>query len=295
MNPREEGFLLLTSHLGDPDRRPLTVAQLRQLAQRVTTSRKPLQERELEAADLVALGCDSKMTERILQLLSHTQQLKRYVRQGNDVGCIPITRVSHRYPELLRKRLGVDAPGCLWAAGDLSLLDSRAIALVGSREAAQEDLAFACEAGRQAARQGYVLVSGNARGADSAAQQACLEEGGRVISVVADRLSEHRQMEGVLYLSEDSFDAPFSPTRALSRNRVIHCLAQGVLVAGCTLGKGGTWDGTTKNLRFGWSPVGVFSDGSKATGELVRLGACGVSPEDLQSLDSLFPEEYGLF
>ncbi len=295
MNPREEGFLLLTSHLGDPGRRPLTVAQLRQLAQRVTTSQKPLQERELEAADLIALGCDSKTAERILELLSHTQQLKRYVRQGRQAGCVPITRVSDRYPDLLRKCLGTEAPGCLWAAGDLSLLNSRAIALVGSREAEKEDLEFARQVGRQAARQGYVLVSGNARGADCAAQQACLEQGGHVISVVADRLSDHKQMPGVLYLSEDSFDAPFSSARALSRNRVIHCLAQGVLVAGCTLGKGGTWDGTTKNLRFGWSPVGVFSDGSKAAEELVKLGGRAVTKEDLQRLDRLFSDEYGLY
>ena len=35
MNPRERGFLLLTSHLGDPDRSVLTVAQLRTLAMRI--------------------------------------------------------------------------------------------------------------------------------------------------------------------------------------------------------------------------------------------------------------------
>ena len=35
MNPRERGFLLLTSHLGIPDRKVLTQAQLRQLTQRI--------------------------------------------------------------------------------------------------------------------------------------------------------------------------------------------------------------------------------------------------------------------
>ena len=38
MIPRERGFLLLTSHLGDPERRVLTYPQLRDLAARVAAS-----------------------------------------------------------------------------------------------------------------------------------------------------------------------------------------------------------------------------------------------------------------
>ena len=51
MIPRERGFLLLTSHLGDPQRRPLTTAQLRTLADRVRYARQPQEDRELEQAE----------------------------------------------------------------------------------------------------------------------------------------------------------------------------------------------------------------------------------------------------
>ena len=44
MNAREEGFLLLTSHLGDPDRKPLTTAQLRTLWARVRGMDAPEEE-----------------------------------------------------------------------------------------------------------------------------------------------------------------------------------------------------------------------------------------------------------
>ena len=56
MNPREKGFLLLTSHLGNPDRRVLTTAQLRTLADRVRMMPKPESDRDLEETDLVSLG-----------------------------------------------------------------------------------------------------------------------------------------------------------------------------------------------------------------------------------------------
>ena len=102
------------------------------------------------------------------------------------MGCHPISRVGEEYPQSIHNRLGLDAPGCLWSRGDLELLQKPAVALVGSRDLAPDNLAFAKEVGRQAARQGYVLVSGNARGADRAAQDSCLEAGGEVIAIVAD-------------------------------------------------------------------------------------------------------------
>ena len=294
MNGRERGFLLLTSHLGDPDRRVLTVPQLRVLAQAVTGTELSDGHREVEARDLMALGFNRPSAQRILALLAGEEQLNWYLMEGSRQGCLPLTRVSTAYPLILRKRLGLDSPGCLWAKGNLTLLEKPMIALVGSRDLRDENLAFAYEAGRQAALQGYTLVSGNARGADQTAQDACLAHGGTVISVVADELKAHTGDERILYLSEDGFDLSFSAQRALSRNRVIHGLGRAVLVAQCTLGKGGTWDGTLRNLKDNWSPVFCFRDGSKAVEELLQMGAEPVLQASLADFSRL-KREQGLF
>ena len=45
MTPREQGFLLLTSRLGDPERKPLTVAQFRTLAKQVQAMAAPEESR----------------------------------------------------------------------------------------------------------------------------------------------------------------------------------------------------------------------------------------------------------
>ena len=287
MTGAERGFLLLTSHLGNPMRRPLTVAQFRVLTQRMQDSSKNPEDRDLVPEDLKALGYGTEMAERIVQLLSEEELLDHYLQRAKKLGCVPVTRVSEGYPLVVRKRLGMDSPGCLWARGDLSLLQEPGIALVGSRELQEETRKFAAEVGRQAALQGYVLVSGNARGADRTAQDSCLANGGKVISVVADELWKQPVRENVLYLSEDDYEEAFSAQRALSRNRVIHALGLKTFVARASLKMGGTWDGTVKNLRFGWSPVYGFRDGSEAMELLIQMGLWPVNMEDLQSFYDL--------
>ena len=67
-----------------------------------------------------------------------------------------------------------------------------------------------------------------------------------------------------------------------------------VFVAQANLQKGGTWDGTVKNLHFGWSPVACFRDGSEAALELEQLGAYLIDREDLKDFGNL-PEQTALF
>lgn len=295
MTDKEKGFLLLTCPLGNENRQRLTVAQFRVLAQRVAAMDVPREERELSADDLKALGYGADMAGRILALLDEDAVLEHYLQRGYRAGCQCISRISGAYPLRLRQKLGLEAPGCLWSKGDTGLLDGPKVALVGSRDIAPGQLAFAREVGRQAALQGYALVSGNARGADKAAQEACLAAGGRVISVVADALCRHEGRQNVLYLSEDGFDEGFSAQRAISRNRCIHALADTTFVAQADFQRGGTWDGTVKNLRFGWSKVCVFRDGSPAQKQLCDMGAQAVDMDQLDDLSAWFELEKSLF
>jgi predicted Rossmann fold nucleotide-binding protein DprA/Smf involved in DNA uptake len=294
LTAREEGFLLLTSNLGDPNRHPLTTAQARLLAQRVAAAPRIAEHRHLESRDLTAMGYSLEMAEHIVALLEDTVLLEHYLRRGQRLGCHPISRVGEEYPQTIHNRLGLDAPGCLWTRGELELLEKPAVALVGSRDLKQNNLVFAKAVGRQAARQGYVLVSGNARGADRAAQEACLEAGGLVISIVADELWKHPLRENLLYLSEEDYDSPFTVQRALSRNRCIHTLGRMVFVAQAEMKKGGTWDGTAKNLRYGWSPVACFRDGSPASLELEAMGAYLIDTDQLSDF-SVLQDQISIF
>lgn len=282
----KDGFLLLSSHLGNPDRKPLTTAQLRVLARRVMDC-GPFSGETLTEKTLLELGFSPQSAQHILALLEDQALLERYLQKAKARRCIPIQRGDGRYPLAVRKKLGLDSPGCLWAKGELALLDRPKVAAVGCRVLRPENRDFAYEVGRQAARQGFVLVSGNAPGVDQAAQAGCLDAGGQVISVVADALHSHLEQPSILYLSEEDYDMPFSPLRALRRNRVIHTLGQVVLVAQSRPGKGGTWNGTALNLQNRWTPVRVLDDGSEGAQALAQLGAQPIRAAELRDLTLL--------
>ena len=60
-------------------------------------------------------------------------------------------------------------------------------------------------------------------------------------------------------------------------------------------GRGGTWDGTVKNLRYGWNSVACFRDGSEASIRLEELGAWLIGMEDLADLGGLREPTQTLF
>ena len=81
MNPRERGFLLLTSRLGNPDRQVLSTAQLRMLALRMRGRECAQPEREMTRQDFIALGYDRETAERYLSLVSVLDKAGAYAIQ----------------------------------------------------------------------------------------------------------------------------------------------------------------------------------------------------------------------
>lgn len=289
MNRKEEGLLLLTSSLGDPGRKPLTPAQYIGLQGRVLAAREVGNRGEVELPYLCSLGCTAREGEHILELLSQTDRLSAYLERARGEGYICLTRLHPLYPKRLLRAMGREAPTVLWAWGDMGLLESRCLGLAGSRDILSPNAAFARRAGQEAARQGYTLVTGGAKGADYAAMESCLAAGGRVITVLPDGFRGHRPGRNRLYLCHDSFDLPFSSGRALSRNHIIHAMGDLTLIPQCGYRRGGTWSGTNANLEHRWSTVGVYRDGSPAAQLLASMGAVPVDLEALKDLSALCP------
>jgi DNA processing protein len=101
------------------------------------------------------------------------------------------------YPALLRDIR--ERPPILFTRGRLTE-DTRAIAVVGSRNASDRGLGIAGTIAAELARQGITVVSGLARGVDAAAHRAALEAGGRTVAVIGTGISrcypsEHRHLQ----------------------------------------------------------------------------------------------------
>ncbi len=291
MNIREWGVALLCTVIPGDELMPLTLAQLRTLGARVRAMGapdRPLD--ELRPEDLRRMGYPAPEAERICALLDREERLERYLDGARSKGIYPLTRLSPEYPERLRVLLGMNAPPILFFVGDAGLLAKPAIAVVGARVLHEPGRSFCRSIGALAAKEGQVLVSGNAVGADQTAQDACLGAGGSVICFLADELSRHLpKSDRELMISAGGFDLPFTNARALTRNHFIHAQGRKVFVAQCDSPKGGTWAGTTENLSHGWSEVYACDDGTPAMGELIERGATPVPKTGLHTLEEAVP------
>ena len=105
------------------------------------------------------------------------------LKQGRTLGATLLLHGEADYPRALMEI--ADAPPILWAKGDISLLNTPAIGMVGARNASSLGVRMARRLGLGLSEAGFTVVSGLARGIDTAAHEAALEGPGRTIAVMA--------------------------------------------------------------------------------------------------------------
>jgi predicted Rossmann fold nucleotide-binding protein DprA/Smf involved in DNA uptake len=104
------------------------------------------------------------------------------IARGQERGLIAVPWSAACYPAALGTI--VDPPFVLWTRGSLASLERPAVALVGSRAASPYGLAVAERLAGDLASRGIAVVSGLARGVDSAAHRGALAAGGSTIAVL---------------------------------------------------------------------------------------------------------------
>ena len=245
-----------------------------------------------------APGKSTVTAARVESLLARGMALGVSLERWERAGLWALTRSDSSYPERLKKRLRHRAPAVLFGCGNGSLVGTGGIAVVGSRNAGDDDLGFAGSFGRRAAEQGYSVVSGAARGVDEHAMLASLRREGTVIGVVGDSLlraatsqkyREHLARGNLVLVSPFQPEARFRAWQAMERNKYIYCLADAAVVACSKPSQGGTWNGAVEALRAEWVPVWLRSNrtGNSGNAELANRGGRWL-PDRVERLDVLF-------
>ena len=174
-----------------------------------------------------------------------------------------------------------DAPPVLYGCGEIGLLDTGGVAVVGSRQVDDKLIDYTQQIGRLVADSGRGVVSGGAKGIDRAAMQGGLQAGGIVLGVMADSLEraalshDNREplMDGRLVLiSPYDPSAGFNVGHAMQRNKVIYALADAALVITSDFQKGGTWTGAIEQLeRLRYVPLFVRMGENPGKGNLALM------------------------
>jgi DNA processing protein len=215
-----------------------------------------------------------------------------------------VTFVDADYPELLKQIH--DPPLALYVQGTLEKKDKQAVAIVGTRQASHYGLSVADRLGYQLAKCGLVVVSGLARGIDSAAHQGALKGGGRTIAVLGSALDtlyppENAELarkiakQGAV-ISEYTLGREADRTTFPYRNRIISGMSMGSVIVEADTKSGAmmTADAALDQGRSVFAVPGrIDQPGAHGPHKLIRGGARLVEDIDdiLQEFELLLPAD----
>src|SRR6185295_6328559 len=163
-----------------------------------------------------------------------------------EFGCQVVIQEDREYPELLRQIY--DPPVVLYVKGHLLTKDKNAVAMVGSRLTTHYGTVVARKLAYQLAYLGVTVVSGGARGIDSAAHQGALSGKGRTIAILGTginivwpaenvELFERIAANGAL-ITQFPFNRPADKQAFPIRNRIVAGMTLGTVVVEANLTSG---------------------------------------------------------
>jgi len=242
-------------------------------------------------ADALRRICDAHWSDRPEETATLRSQAEVALRRGAAHRLTPIAWSDAAYPIALTTI--PDPPAVLWTRGQTAALNAPAVAIVGSRAASPYALEVAERLAHDLARAGLVVVSGLARGVDSAAHRGTLAAEGRTIAVLGSGADviyppEHaplvREIESAGAVVSEL--APGTPPLAWCfplRNRIISGLSRAVVVIEANL-KSGSLITARAALEQGRDvlavPGNVLSGRNRGNHALLRDGAKIVESAD---------------
>lgn len=249
---------------------------------------------EAKSSQLLATGMHPKLVDRTLafrQEFEPDREMETLAKQQIQV----LTRESPDFPYLLSQT--DDAPAVLYLKGEIIPPDENALGVVGTRKATGYGKNVTHQFVDELARQGLTIISGLARGIDTAAHSAALKAGGRTIAVFGCGLDvmyppENKKLaeeilangQGALVSEQPPGVQPFA-LNFPARNRIISGLSKGVLVVESNLQGGALSTAKFANAQGRTVfaiPGSIFNESSKGTNQLIKDGATMVTaPEDI--------------
>jgi DNA processing protein len=231
-----------------------------------------------------------------------TVDLAAELKRISDFGCHVLIQSDENYPPLLREIY--DPPIVLYVKGELKPKDKNAVAMVGSRQTTHYGIETARKLAYQLAYVGVTVVSGGARGIDTAAHQGALSAKGRTVAVLGTGINliappENAELfqritENGAVITQFPFNRPADKQSFPIRNRIVAGMALGTVVVEADMHSGAliTSNFATEYGRQVFAVPGrIDSPRSKGCHDLIKKGAklCEGAEDILSEFEYLFP------
>lgn len=231
-----------------------------------------------------------------------TTDLAGELKRMEEFGCHAVIQSDPEYPASLREIY--DPPVVLYVKGELLAKDTNSIAMVGSRQTTHYGVETARRLAYQLAYVGTTVISGGARGIDTAAHQGAMSAKGRTLCILGTGINivfppENKELfdriagNGAL-LTQFPFNRRGDRQSFAIRNRIVAGMTLGTVVVEANLTSGAL---ITANFATDYGrqvfavPGRIDSPRSKGCHDLIKKGAklCENAEDVLSEFEYLFP------
>ena len=235
------------------------------------------------------------LASRILKAGRRVAEFRRHIKwfksRGIDILCVE----EEGYPAQLKEI--PNAPAILCKKGNLSQVNKKTVAIVGTTDPTDSGILTTLELSRRLAQAGVTVVSGLAKGIDTSAHLGALSANGTTVGIVGSDLlsiypSEKRELadqiceDGALF-SEHPFTTQPTPANLILRNRLISGLSIVTIVVEENENGGAirTADFASEQARLvfacNWAGRSRLSEGPR---KLIQHGAYPILPDQLDKV-----------
>jgi DNA processing protein len=230
----------------------------------------------------------SSKVDEIFNSKDFLSKIEEHILYLEELGIGIFTILDSDYPQSLK---GIDdPPPLLYFKGEFPIQNDLFVAVVGTHHASTEGIEKAVGIGMVLAKRKVVVVSGLARGIDSAAHLGAIKEGGKTYAILGTALSNIYPSENVslaeqiskngALITEYSLSVPVNVGQLMARNRIVVGLSQAVIIVEMNEDSSGTMDAMDIAIKQGKPLFVVRKENSKKVEDLIQEGAVPIEGVD---------------
>lgn len=284
MNKNSEAIIILCADLGiTKNSRPFQPVEWGMLAKKMLECNvEPYQVIEMTNEEIKEkLELEDKVVERIRNLILRKKLCLFEVETFKKLGVNIVTRADRDYPRRLKQKLQSSCPPLFYYAGNIRILNKKAVGIIGTREVTQKEVDFIRSTLVKLNPNEHAIVTGGGKGTDAAVQEIGFNKSYDQIQFVADSLFKRmkdpmtlKQLRNnqMLILSITRPDSNFKVGMLMGRNKYIYSQTDLTIIVNSDFEAGSIWNGALEAQKKKLCNIYCMESTRKGNQALIEKG-----------------------